>query len=84
MIHTLKYWIEDKCKQVEKDLDIENTGEEQSVFKILRNEFISRINIVQNQQDTVLQSNKNSRDGNKMMEDLIISCTLRIKHSYVH
>jgi len=49
-------WIQDKCEQAEKGLNIGNTREAYSLLKMLKSEFVPRLNVIRDQQGTVLQS----------------------------
>jgi hypothetical protein len=51
-----EHWIQDQCEQAEKGLNIGNTREAYSLLKMLRKEFVPRINVIRNQQGTMLQS----------------------------
>jgi Reverse transcriptase (RNA-dependent DNA polymerase)/Endonuclease-reverse transcriptase/Domain of unknown function (DUF6451) len=49
-------WIQDQCEQAEKGLNIGNTREAYSLLKMLRKEFVPRLNVIRDQQGTMLQS----------------------------
>jgi hypothetical protein len=49
-------WIHDQCEQAEKGLNIGNTREAYGLLKMLRREFVPRLNVIRNQQGTLLQS----------------------------
>jgi hypothetical protein len=52
-----EYWIQDQCEQAERGLNIGNTREAYSLIKMLRKEVVPRLNVVQNQEGTILQTN---------------------------
>ena len=49
-------WVHDQCEQAEKGLNVGNTREAYSLLKMLRKEFVPRLNVIRNQQGTMLQS----------------------------
>ena len=52
-----EYWIQDQCEQAEKGLNIGNTREAYGLIKMLRKEFVPRLNVIRNQEGTMLQTN---------------------------
>jgi hypothetical protein len=52
-----EHWIQDQCEQAEKGLNIGNTREAYGLIKMLRREFVPRLNVIRNQEGTMLQSN---------------------------
>ena len=52
-----EHWIQDQCEQAEKGLNIGNTREAYSLIKMLRKEFVPRINVIRNQEGKMLQTN---------------------------
>ncbi|CAF1359303.1 unnamed protein product [Rotaria magnacalcarata] len=51
------HWIQDQCEQAEKGVNIENTREAYGLTKMLRKEFLRRLNVIRNQEGTVLKTN---------------------------
>ncbi|CAF1120971.1 unnamed protein product [Didymodactylos carnosus] len=51
-----EHWINDQREQAEKGLNIGNTREAYSLFKTLRSEFVPRLNVIRDQQGTMLQA----------------------------
>ncbi|CAF0805508.1 unnamed protein product [Adineta ricciae] len=49
-------WIQNQCEQAEKGLNIGNTREAYSLLKILKSEFVPRVNVIRDQQGTLLQT----------------------------
>ena len=52
-----EHWIQDQCEQAEKGLNIGNTREAYGLIKMLRKEFAPRLNVIRNQEGTILQTN---------------------------
>jgi hypothetical protein len=52
-----EHWIQDQCEQAEKGLNIGNTREAYGLIKMLRKEFVPRLNVIRNQEGTMLQTN---------------------------
>ncbi|CAF1599669.1 unnamed protein product [Rotaria magnacalcarata] len=51
-----EHWIQDQCEQAEKGLNIGNTREAYGLIKMLRKEFVPRLNVIRNQEGTMLQT----------------------------
>jgi hypothetical protein len=51
-----EHWIHDQCEQAEKSLNIGNTKQAYGLIKMLRKEFVPRLNVIRNQEGTMLQS----------------------------
>ena len=51
-----EHWMQAQCKQANKGLRISNTRAAYSLLKMLRKEFAPRLNVIRDQQDTMLQS----------------------------
>ena len=51
-----EHWIQDQCEQAEKGLNIGNTREAYSLLKMLKSEFVPRLNVIRDQQGAMLQS----------------------------
>ncbi|CAM4876466.1 unnamed protein product [Rotaria socialis] len=49
--------MQDQCEQAEKGLNIGNTREAYGLIKMLRKEFVPRLNVIRNQEGTMLQIN---------------------------
>ena len=49
-------WIHEQCEQAEKGLNIGNTKEAYGLIKVLRKEFAPRLNIIRNEEGTMLQT----------------------------
>ena len=49
-------WIQDQCEQAEKGLNIGNTKVAYSLLKMLKSEFVPRLNVIRDQQGTMLQA----------------------------
>ena len=52
-----EHWIQDQCEQAEKGLNIGNTREAYGLIKMLRKEFVPQLNVIRNQEGTMLQTN---------------------------
>ncbi|CAF1671832.1 unnamed protein product, partial [Adineta ricciae] len=52
-----EHGIQAQCEQAEKGLSIGNTREAYGFIKMLGKEFVPRLNVIRNQQGTMLQSN---------------------------
>ncbi|CAF5052076.1 unnamed protein product, partial [Rotaria magnacalcarata] len=81
-----EHWIQDQCEQAEKGLNIGNTREAYDLIKMLRKEFVPRLNVIRNQEGTMLQTNddikrrwtqycsslyKDPGGGNGMIKELV-------------
>lgn len=55
-------WIQSQCEQAEKGLNIGNTREAYSLLKILKSEFVPRVNVIRDQQGTLLQTKDDIKD----------------------
>ena len=51
-----EHWIQNQCEQADKGLSVGNTREAYSLLKMLRKEFAPRLNVIRDQQGTMLQS----------------------------
>ena len=49
-------WIQNQCEEVDKGLQIGNTRQAYSLIKVLKNKFVSRLNVIRNAEGIVLQS----------------------------
>jgi hypothetical protein len=52
-----QHWIQNQCEHAEKGLNIGNTREACGVIKMLRKEFVPRLNVIRKQEGTILQTN---------------------------
>ena len=51
-----EHWIHDQCEEAEKGLNIGNTRQAYRLIKMLGNKFVPRVNVLRNQEGTILQS----------------------------
>jgi hypothetical protein len=51
-----EHWIHDQCEQAEQGLNIGNTRQAYGLIKMLRKEFVPRLNMIRNEVGTMLQS----------------------------
>ena len=51
-----EHWIHDQCEQAEKGLNVGNTRQAYSLIKMLRKEFVPRLNLIRNHEGEVLQT----------------------------
>ena len=50
-----EHWIHDQCEQADKGLNIGNTRQAYSLIKMLGKKPVPRVNVLRNQEGTVLQ-----------------------------
>jgi hypothetical protein len=77
-----EHWIHDQCEQVENGLNIGNTRQAYSLIKMLGKKFVSRVNVLRNQADTILQSMNSKRSHLPTTTIPMKSYTLRSKTQY--
>ena len=53
-----EHWIHDQCEQADKDLNIANTRQAYSLIKMLGKKFVPRVDVLRNQEGTMLQSKR--------------------------